>query len=237
MADLVLGMFHERGNAEQLIDDLKDRGYNPKDFSIVMRDQTEAREFVQDTGAGEVVEGAATGATTGALLGGLVGLVASFALPGLGAFFIGGPIAAALGLGGAAASTVSGAVTGAAAGGLIGALTSSFGMSEEEARKYEGWINEGGILVAVPAREGEADDVRELMMEFNGDQIKIIDQVTDTGRSRATQKRYDSQYFAQMGSKGGKTSSKRRSQKRQGQGWHDDSKHHADAARGEDPHD
>lgn len=232
MANLVLGIFPERSNAEKVIDDLKDHEYDPKNFSIVMKDQAEAKEFAKETGAGDVVEGAATGATTGAILGGLAGLLASTVLPGLGAFFIGGPIAAALGLGGAAASTVSGAVTGAAAGGLLGALTSSFGLSEDEARYYETSINRGGILIAVPSRTGEEDDVKHLMMENGGDQIKIIDNITEDRHIKRTRDFDNSRDFAPMGVKGGRASE--RSSKDGKRGWFGDNEKHSISARGED---
>ena len=177
MAKTIIGIFHDRSDAEEAIDELKDRDYNPKDFSIVMKDTEEAEKIQQNTGT-DVVGGATAGATSGAVIGGIAGLVAAVALPGLGAFFIGGPIAAALGLTGAAASTVSGAATGAVAGGLLGALT-GFGISEEDARTYEEHINRGGILVAVPARSGEEADVRMVFDDYNADQVKTVNTPED----------------------------------------------------------
>ncbi len=72
-------------------------------------------------------------------------------MPALGGFLIGGPIGAALGL------------TGVVAVGLIGALTHTFGLSEDEARDYETRINEGGILIAVPAKSGDEMEVKDIM--------------------------------------------------------------------------
>jgi hypothetical protein len=201
MAKTVLGVFTDRDDAEQAIMHLKDDGYNPKDISIVMRDQAVRDEIVDDTGAG-VAEGTVSGATTGAVLGGIAGLVASFMIPGIGAFFIGGPLAAALGLTGAAASTVSGAATGALAGGLLGALM-GIGLSEDEARVYETRVNEGAILVAVPARNGEEDTVEDILGDYNADNIKSINVPSEV---RATREEYGTHEYSHFaGAKGGRT--------------------------------
>ena len=172
MAQTVFGIISDRQHAEMAIDKLKTRGYNPKDISIVMKNKIEGEKLADDTGA-DVASGAASGAATGAVLGGLAGLLASTIIPGLGAFFIGGPIAAALGLTGAAASTASGAATGALAGGLLGALT-GLGLSEDEARTYEEHVNDGGILVAVPARSGNESEVQEVLSRHGANQIKCV---------------------------------------------------------------
>lgn len=137
-----------------------------------MRDQSGAGELSRETGASNVVGGTVGGAAAGAVLGGIAGLVASFIIPGLGAFFIGGPLSTTLGLSGAAASTASGAATGLLAGGILGALTSAFGMTNEEAKVYESRINEGGILVAVPSRMGEEEEVKAIMLQFDADNVR-----------------------------------------------------------------
>ena len=175
MQKTVLGVFSDRADAEEAIDRLKEADYNPKDVSIVMKD-TQAGQELADTTGSNVATGAASGATTGAVLGGLAGLligIGAIAIPGIGAILIGGPLAAALGLTGAAATTVSGAATGALAGGLLGALM-GLGVPEEDARIYEERINEGGILVAVPARPGEEGEVRMLLEESGADTIRSL---------------------------------------------------------------
>jgi len=174
MIKTILGVFNDRDTVSDVIAELKEHGFNPKDVSIVMKDNQVAEDVATDVGASNVVTDTATGVSAGAVIGGLAGLLAAYAIPGLGAFFIGGPIAAALGLGGAAAATASGAVTGAAAGGIIGALTSTFGMSRDEARVYETSINEGAILVAVPAKGDDIDTAYEILDEAGADNIKSI---------------------------------------------------------------
>ena len=173
MAKTVLGIFTVRQGAEDAINELKDLDYNPKDVSIVLRDK-QVKEEVEDNTGANVAGGAVSGAAAGILLGGLAGLVASIAIPGLGAFFIGGPIAASLGLTGAAATTASGATTGALAGGILGAL-SGFGLSDDEAKYYEERVNSGGILVAVPVRGDESGEVEDIFRKNDASDIKTID--------------------------------------------------------------
>lgn len=183
MVQMILGIFKDRTDAQDAILELESRGYNPRDISIVMQDKTEAQDLAADTGA-EVSSGIVSGATTGGALGALAGLlVGTGVIPGLGVLLIGGPIAAVLGLTGAAAATVSGAATGALAGGLLGGLT-SLGLSDEDAKLYEQSIQDGGILVAVPARRGEEAEVESTLADFRADQIKSIE-VNDSKVSSA----------------------------------------------------
>jgi hypothetical protein len=86
-------------------------------------------------------EGATAGGGAGAVIGGTLGLLAgigALAIPGVGPFIAAGPIMAALaGLG-----------VGGAVGGFAGALI-GMGIPEYEAKRYEGRIQKGGILLSV----------------------------------------------------------------------------------------
>lgn len=172
MATTILGIFTERENAEDAFNQIKTKGYDPKDISIVVKDKSDSEKIEEETGS-DVVDGAVAGATSGVLLGGLAGLLASFVIPGLGAFFIGGPIAAALGLTGAAASITSGAATGALAGGILGALT-GLGLSEDDAKIYEQRIKEGGILVAVTAHNGQEKEIERIFTDNHAEDLKSV---------------------------------------------------------------
>ncbi len=177
----VIGLFTENENVEGAINELKERGYNPKDISLIMKDTREAQQIQENTGA-TIGEGAVNGATTGAIVGGVTGLlvgIGALALPGIGAFLIGGPLAASLGLTGAAASTATGAMTGAIAGGLIGALM-SLGLPRDEAEHYESRIREGAILLAVPAYEGQENEISDAMRKFQASDIKSLSITTRT---------------------------------------------------------
>lgn len=174
MADMILGVFLDRANADTAVSRIKEAGYDAKEISILMKEGVVTAEA--DESGASVVGGAVTGATTGGVIGGLAGLligIGAIALPGIGGILVGGPIAAALGVTGAAATTVSGAVTGALAGGLVGALV-GFGVPEEEARAYEEQIKQGAILLAIPVRAGREDEARAVLEESGADQIRTI---------------------------------------------------------------
>jgi hypothetical protein len=81
------------------------------------------------------------------VLGGALGWLAgigTLAIPGLGPFIAAGPIMAAL----------SGAAVGGTVGGLTGALI-GMGVPELEAKRYEGKIKEGNILISVHTDDSE----------------------------------------------------------------------------------
>jgi len=134
------GIFRTRTRAETCIDELLAAGYRNDDISVLAPDQDTTRELATEKNT-KAPEGATTGATTGGAVGGTLGLLAglgALAIPGVGPFIAAGPIMGALaGLG-----------VGAAAGGLAGALI-GMGMPEYEAKRYEGQVKNGGILVSV----------------------------------------------------------------------------------------
>jgi hypothetical protein len=81
-----------------------------------------------------------TGAATGGVIVGALGWIAcigALAIPGVGPFIATGPIVAAL----------SGVAIGAAIGGIAGGLI-GLGIPEIEAKRYEGKIKEGNILIS-----------------------------------------------------------------------------------------
>ena len=79
----------------------------------------------------------AAGGTIGGTLGLLAG-IGALAIPGVGPFIAAGPIMGALaGLG-----------VGGAVGGLVGALV-GMGIPEYEAKRYEGRVKNGGVLLSV----------------------------------------------------------------------------------------
>ena len=156
--DTVVGVFHDRDDAQDAINALRDAGIAPDDISVLARDRDQAGALAEDTGT-EAGAGAATGALTGGLLGGVAGWligIGALAIPGIGPIIAAGPIAAALG----------GAALGAAGGGVIGALTGA-GVPEEDARWYDEQFKGGGILVTVNSR-GRYDEVAAIMREHGG---------------------------------------------------------------------
>lgn len=134
------GIFKSRAQAESCVDTLLASGFRSDDISVLAPDQNTTKELATEKNT-KAPEGTTTGATAGGAIGGTLGLLAgigALAIPGLGPFIAAGPIMGALaGLG-----------VGAAAGGLIGALV-GMGIPEYEAKRYEGRVKDGGILLSV----------------------------------------------------------------------------------------
>jgi len=135
----VFGLFRTRAAAEAAVDSLIANGFRSADISVLMPENVGTKDFAHEKGT-KAPEGAAAGAGTGAVVGGTLGLLAgigSLAIPGLGPFIAVGPIMAAL----------AGVGTGGAIGGLVGALV-GLGIPEYEAKRYEGLVKQGRILLS-----------------------------------------------------------------------------------------
>jgi len=136
----------DEAQACNIVDNLKTGGFSNNDISVLLPDKTGTREFAHEKGT-KAPEGAITGVGTGGVLGGVLGWLAgigALAIPGVGPFVAAGPIMAAL----------SGAAVGATAGGLIGTLV-GMGIPEYEAKRYEGRLKEGRILIAVHSENSD----------------------------------------------------------------------------------
>ena len=136
----VFGIYRTRAAAESGVDALIQNGYRNEDISVLLPENVGTKDFAhqKDTKA---PEGATTGGVTGGIIGGTLGLLAgigALAIPGLGPFIAAGPIMGAL----------AGVGAGGAVGTLIGALV-GMGIPEYEAKRYEGMVREGGILLSV----------------------------------------------------------------------------------------
>jgi len=83
--------------------------------------------------------------------------IGALAIPGLGVFIAAGPIMAAL----------AGAAGGAAAGGLTGALI-GMGIPEYEAKRYEGKVKDGNILLSVHTEDSKERDRAKKILEAGG---------------------------------------------------------------------
>jgi len=133
-----------RLQAERIIDRLKDANFASNDISVLFPDKETTHDFAHQKNT-KAPEGAAVGASTGGVIGGALGWVAgigALAIPGVGPFIAAGPIMAAL----------SGAAAGAAVGGITGSLI-GLGIPEIEAKRYDGKINEGNILISVHTQD------------------------------------------------------------------------------------
>src|SRR5438270_3822869 len=134
------GIFRTRAQAENAVDRMVAAGFRTEDISVLLPENVGTKDFAAEKNT-KAPEGAATGAGAGAALGGTLGLLAgigALAIPGVGPFIAAGPIMGAL----------AGAGTGGVVGGLVGALI-GMGIPEYEAKRYEGMIKQGRILLSV----------------------------------------------------------------------------------------
>lgn len=174
MDTMYFALYTHRDSADRAVNMLTSHGLPAQNISVILKEnKTEASNEMADR-AGESAKGAASGATKGAVIGGLAGLLLGMGVfPGLAGLAVAGPIAELLGLTGAAATTVTGATAGAVAGGLIGLLT-GLGFSQTDAERFNRVIDEGGVLLAVPANDDDRDDVRAVLEQTDPDTIKDI---------------------------------------------------------------
>ena len=142
----VLGIYATRSGVEQAVLGFKDAGFSNSDISVLLPENLGTKEIATNK-ATKAPEGATTGGTTGAVIGGALGWLAgigALAIPGVGPFIAAGPIMAAL----------AGVGVGGAVGGFTGALV-GLGIPEYEAKRYEGRIRKGGILLSVHCDDSE----------------------------------------------------------------------------------
>jgi hypothetical protein len=142
----VFGIAKTQVQAISIAEQLKTAGFADNDVSVLFPDKEGTKDFAHEQHT-KAPEGAATGATGGAVLGGALGWlvgIGALAIPGVGPFIAAGPIMAAL----------AGAAGGAAAGGLTGALI-GMGIPEYEAKRYEGKVKDGNILMSVHTEDSK----------------------------------------------------------------------------------
>jgi len=136
----VFGIYATAQQAERAVDALVLARFSNSDVSVLMPDNQTTKDFAHEKHT-KTPEGTATGVAAGGTIGGTLGLLAgigALAIPGVGPFIAAGPIMGALaGLG-----------VGGAVGGLVGALV-GMGIPEYEAKRYEGRVKDGGVLLSV----------------------------------------------------------------------------------------
>src|SRR5260221_5948209 len=136
----VFGIYANIAAVDHAVGALKDAGFRSTDISVLFPENVGTKDFAHTKGT-KAPEGATAGGGTGAIVGGTLGWLAgigTLAIPGLGPFIAAGPILAAL----------AGGAVGGAVGGIGGALI-GMGIPEYEAKRYEGRVHNGGILLSV----------------------------------------------------------------------------------------
>lgn len=163
------GIYRTRASVENAVDTLKAEKFRNTDISVLFPQNEGSKDFAHEKNT-KAPEGAVTGAGAGALVGGglgwLVG-IGALAIPGLGPFIAAGPIMAAL----------AGAGVGGAVGGLTGALV-GMGIPEYEAKRYEGRVKDGGILLSVHCDESSWTKKAKEILERTG-----AEDVSSTGEA------------------------------------------------------
>jgi len=159
MAKAVYCLIQAREQAEDIVEELKAAGFSSNQISVLFPDKSGTKDFAHEQHT-KAPEGATTGGTTGGVIGGVLGWLAgigTLAIPGVGPFIAAGPIVSAL----------AGVGAGAAVGGLTGALI-GLGIPEYEAKRYEGKIKGGNILISVHSEDTEERERAEDIFERGG---------------------------------------------------------------------
>lgn len=165
MAKAVFCIATSEFQAESIVSDLKAAGFSDDDISVLFPDKTGTKDFAHEQHT-KAPEGAITGAGTLGMVGGALGWLAgigALAIPGAGPFIAAGPIMAALG----------GAAVGAAVGGIAGALI-GMGIPEYVAKRYEGKIMAGNILISVHSDTPQLTrNAKEIFLKARADDISV----------------------------------------------------------------
>lgn len=142
----VYGIYSNRTMAENAVDRLLADGFRNEDISVLLQDNVGTKDFAHKKET-KAPEGTTTGVVAGGAIGGTLGLLAgigALAIPGVGPLIAAGPIVGAL----------AGIGSGGVVGGIVGALI-GMGIPEYEAKRYEGRVKQGGILLSVHCDSGD----------------------------------------------------------------------------------
>jgi hypothetical protein len=166
----VFGIYRSRTAVESAVDRLRQENFRNTDISVLFPDNEGTKDFAHEKST-KAPEGTAAGATSGAVIGGGLGWLAgigALAIPGLGPLIAAGPIVAAL--------------AGAGAGGVVGGITGALvgmGIPEYEAKRYEGRVKEGGILLSVHADDSNWVKKAKEILEQTG-----AEDISSTGETK-----------------------------------------------------
>jgi hypothetical protein len=167
----VFGIYRDQLGVEEAVDALRAAGFRKTDISVLFPENQGTKDFAHEKHT-KAPEGTATGAGTGAVIGGTLGWLAgigALAIPGVGPLIAAGPIVAAL----------TGVGVGGAVGGVTGALI-GMGIPEYEAKRYEGRVKEGGILLSVHSDNSDWTSKAKDILKRTG-----ADDVSSTGEASA----------------------------------------------------
>jgi rhodanese-related sulfurtransferase len=166
----VFGIYKSVAQAERAVATLTSAGFANNDISVLLTDAQSSHDFAHQKKT-KAPEGTAAGATTGGIIGGALGLLAgigTLAIPGVGPLIAAGPLLA----------TLAGVGAGGAAGGIIGALA-GMGIPEYEAKRYEGRVKNGGVLLSVHCDSSKrVTAAKELLKSTGAEDISATGEVS-----------------------------------------------------------
>jgi len=166
----VWGIYPSRRAVETAINRFREAGFLSSDVSVLLPENLGPKELTTEKSS-KAPEGVTAGASSGVLIGGALGWLAgigALAIPGLGPFIAAGPLMA----------TLAGLGVGGVVGGITGALVGA-GIPEYEAKRYEGRLAKGGILVSLHCDKSEAvTQARNLMERTGGEDISVSTEET-----------------------------------------------------------
>ena len=142
----VYGLYIDRPAVEEAVTSLKQAGFRKTDISVLLPENVGSKDLGHEKNT-KAPEGAIAGAGSGGVIGGALGWIAGvglLALPGIGPFIAAGPIM----------SLLAGVGVGGTVGSILGALL-GMGFPEYEAKRFEGRIKQGGILLSVHCDNSE----------------------------------------------------------------------------------
>jgi hypothetical protein len=154
----VFGIYPGAIAADAGVESLVQAGFPIGNVSVLLSDAS-SRELAHEKHT-KAPEGTTAGAAAGGVLGGTLGLLAgigAIAIPGLGPFIAAGPIMA----------TLAGLGAGGTVGGVIGALSGA-GVPEYEAKRYEGRVKTGGVLLSVHCDSSDDVDRAKQILKDSG---------------------------------------------------------------------
>jgi hypothetical protein len=166
----VFGIYPSYEAVDRAVDALREAGFRNTDISVLFPENEGTKDFAHEKNT-KAPEGVTTGAGTGAVVGGALGWLAgigALAIPGVGPFIAAGPIMAAL----------AGVGVGGAVGGIAGALI-GLGIPEYEAKRYEGMVRKGGILLSVHSDNSDWTRRAKDILEATGAQ-----DISSTGETK-----------------------------------------------------
>jgi hypothetical protein len=174
----VFGIYSTLAGVEHATDSLTRAGFATSDISVLMPESLGGPKDMGTEKSTKAPEGAAAGVTAGGLIGGTLGVLAGvglLAIPGLGPFIAAGPIMAGL--------------AGLGVGGTVGGVTGAFvgmGIPEFEAKRYEGRLLKGGILLSVHCDTSEDIKRSKEILKSTG-----AEDVSSTGEASIDTKQSD----------------------------------------------